>query len=63
MHVRALTVLPGTPVRAGPNLSLFVRHFLLSFYVSSCYNPIEIQFKPARRFLPKKHEIRGASAY
>lgn len=36
-------------------VSLFLRHFLLSFYVSSCYNPIEIQFKLPRRFLPEKH--------
>jgi hypothetical protein len=51
----------GTPERAAANLSLFVRHFLLSFYVSSCYNPIEIQFKLPRRFLPEKHEMRGVS--
>jgi hypothetical protein len=49
-------VLPGTPVRVELNLSLFVRHFLLSFYVSSCYNPIEIQFKLSRHFLPEKRD-------
>jgi recombination protein RecA len=51
----------GTPLWAAANLSLFVRHFLLSFYVSSCYNPIENQFKLPRHFLPKKHEMRAAS--
>jgi len=34
--------------------SLFLRHFLLFFRVSSCYNPFEIQFKPPSPFPARK---------
>jgi hypothetical protein len=39
----------GKP-EAGRAVSPSLRYFLLSLSLQPCYNPIEIQFKPPRRF-------------
>lgn len=54
MRLSVFLVRFDTPVRGSIKFSLFVRYFILSFRVSSCYNPLESNPAP-RRFLPEKH--------
>jgi hypothetical protein len=55
-----LPVIPGTPSAYKHHSSPFIRHFLLSFSVSSCYNPLEIQFKPSQFPAGKaRKEVKG----
>jgi hypothetical protein len=56
-------MMPIVSFRIKSNSFPFVRYFSLSMSVQPCYNPIEIQSMPPRRFLAGKKEPGSVSIF